>query len=265
MFNKMNNNFTYEIKEFHPDLIAPNRKNFKNPEQGGSKIVFIGKPGTGKSTLIKYILFAKKNIIPVGIVINGTEDMNNFYSEFFPSLFVFNKYDEKVLQEILDRQERAIKSELSNKWLVIILDDCTYEKKIFDSAVQKYMFLNGRHINILYFIVTQYSVDLPPTLRTCVDGVFVFKETNERNLKILHQNYCGVIPEFNVFKQYMEQITGNFTALYFDSQNQSVKEWHECVYYIKAPRVPNFKFGCKEYRAYSRNRVDKKWLKKKPS
>lgn len=40
-----NNNVIFRIKELDPDMIAPSTKNMNRPEQGGSKIVIIGKPG----------------------------------------------------------------------------------------------------------------------------------------------------------------------------------------------------------------------------
>ena len=52
------------IKELNPDLIPPSTSSYRNPGQGGSKIVVIGKPGTGKTTLITSILHAKKHIFP---------------------------------------------------------------------------------------------------------------------------------------------------------------------------------------------------------
>lgn len=250
----------YVINEFHPDLISPIADNYKNINQGGSKIVFIGKPGTGKSTLIRYILYSKMDIIPIAVAMNGTERSTNFYGDIFPPLFVYEKYNEHILEEFVKRQQLA-KDTLSNPWAILLLDDCTDAKGVFKSEIQNTIFKNGRHWKMLYMLSLQYSVDLPPALRTCVDGAFIFKETNEKNLKNIYENYAGTFPTYKLFKQYMDKITGNYTALYIDSQNQAVKEWHECIFYVKAPQIQPFKFGCKEYRAYGRDRVDKKFIK----
>ena len=48
--------------------------------------VFIGKRNTGKSTLVKDIMYHKKHL-PAGIVLSGTEEGNHFYSDFILSGF----------------------------------------------------------------------------------------------------------------------------------------------------------------------------------
>ena len=53
----------FKIKELDLNFINPNISNFENSNQGGSKIVVIGKPGTGKTTLITRILYEKKKNI----------------------------------------------------------------------------------------------------------------------------------------------------------------------------------------------------------
>ena len=119
-----------KIKELNPDLIPPSTDTYRNPGQGGSKIVVIGKPGTGKTTLITALLNAKKHIFPVGMVISGTEDSNGHYKKIFPDSFVYNKYDEDVIQNFIKRQKIA-KQHLQNPWAVILLDDCTDDPKAF--------------------------------------------------------------------------------------------------------------------------------------
>jgi ATPase subunit of ABC transporter with duplicated ATPase domains len=85
------------IKALNLDIIQPSTAKMYDPEQGGSKIVVVGKPGTGKTTLIASILYAKKHIFPVGLFMSGSEDSNGFYRRIAPSTFVFNDYSEEQL------------------------------------------------------------------------------------------------------------------------------------------------------------------------
>ena len=83
-----------EIQELNPEIIPPLTHKMNDPEyNGGSKIVVVGKPGTGKSSLIKGLLYAKKHIFPVGMAMSGSEDTNHAFAEIMPSTFVYNDYD----------------------------------------------------------------------------------------------------------------------------------------------------------------------------
>ena len=49
--------------------------------------VFIGRRRTGKSTLVRDLLYHHQNM-PLGTVISGTEESNSFYSQMIPPLFI---------------------------------------------------------------------------------------------------------------------------------------------------------------------------------
>jgi len=240
----------YEIQEFDPNLINPTEHNHSS-EIGGSKIIVIGKAGTGKSTLIKYLMLLKRNIIPTALVISGTEESNKFYSSLVPSKYIYTEYSPTIIEKFIKRQKLAIsylRHPYSNPWSLLLLDDCTDDKKIFTSSLQQSLFKNGRHWKMLYILSLQHPTDIPPSIRTNTDGVFLFKETNENNLKNIYTNYGGIIPKYEMFKEYMARVTGDYTALYIDNTTQDNKPWHEKVYYWKVPKVSsNVKFGCFEY------------------
>jgi hypothetical protein len=233
------------IKELDPDMIAPCTKRMNDPTYGGTKIVVVGKPGTGKSTLIASLLYSKKHIIPIGLVMSGSEDFNKFYQKIFPSTFVFNDYDEDKVKDLIRRQKIA-KEYLENPWAVLLLDDCTDDPKIFNKPLQHGLFKRGRQMKLWYILSLQYAMDVKPVIRTNVDGIFILREPSLRNRKTLWENYASIIPDFDMFCEIMDQITGDHTALYIHNQTQSMV-WEDCVFYYKAPIVPeDFRFGCKE-------------------
>lgn len=246
------------IKPLNFDIINPNPLNYKNPDQGGSKIFIIGKPGSGKSTLIKALFYNKSEIIPVAQATCGTESETGFYGEFLPDAYIHDEYDPETLTNCIIRQKGA-RRHMSNPWIVLIVDDCMDDPSVFNKAPQPGLFKNGRHWKMLYIVSLQYALDVKPHIRSNIDGVFIFRESNTAYRKRLYENYAGIIPSFNLFEKIMDTITGDYTALYIHNTAHT-NDWKECVFYYKAPIIENFKFGCQEYRGYS----DKILLKKRP-
>ena len=148
---------TLNINELNLEQILPNSINFEDKDQGGSKIVVIGKPGTGKTTLITNLLYHKKHIYPVGLVVSGTEDSNGHYSKLFPSSFVYNKVENDTIDNFIKRQKLS-KKYLKNPWSVLLLDDCTDDPKIFNDPLYQGLFKNGRHWKMLFILSLQYCM-----------------------------------------------------------------------------------------------------------
>jgi hypothetical protein len=210
---------------------------------------------TGKTTLITSILYEKKHIFPVGMVMSGTEDSNGFYRKVFPSSFVYNKYNEDTITNFIRRQKIA-KVHLSNPWAVILLDDCTDDPSLFKKPLQASMYKNGRHWKMLYILSLQYCMDVRPAIRTNIDGTFILREPNLKNRKALYENYAGIIPDFHLFCELLDTLTNDYTALYIHNASTS-NNWQECIYYYRAGAVPdNFKFGSPEFWEFHHSRYN---------
>lgn len=234
------------IKELDLEMIRPRTQDTVNFAGRGGKYVVIGAPGTGKTTLIASLLYAKKHIIPTGIVFSGTEDSNGFYRKMFPSTFVYNKYSEEQIKKFISRQKIAMQH-LENPWGVLLVDDCTDEPAVFRKPLQMGLYKQGRHWAMLYILSLQYCMDVRPAIRTNIDGCFILRESNLKNRKALYENYASVIPDFKLFCDIMDQLTEDHTALYINRASQT-NDWRECVFFYKATPMPDgFKFGCDEY------------------
>ena len=70
--------------------------------------VFIGKRETGKSFLVKDLLYYHRHV-PIGTVISATESANPFYSNIVPSLFIHDAYTPELISNTLKRQKLVIK------------------------------------------------------------------------------------------------------------------------------------------------------------
>lgn len=240
-----------ELQELNLDSIRPTEDSIKT-SLGGSKICIIGKPGTGKSVLIKDLIYSKKHIIPVGTVISGSEDSNRFYERFFPKLFIYEKYDKNVIQRFVDRQKVA-KENLENPWSILILDDCMDDVKVFSDPLMIGLFKNSRHWAMLSIFACQYVFDFKPVIRSNIDGVFIFREPNLTNREKIYKNFASIIPTFKLFSLIMDEITTDFMCLYINNQTTS-NNWQDCVFYYKAVLRDDFVFGCDDYWTFAEAR-----------
>jgi hypothetical protein len=250
---------TVTIHELDPEIIPPSVEKFMDPECDGSKIVMVGKPGTGKSRMLKSILYEKSEIFPVGQAASGTEDANGAYSKLFPKTFIFNAFSQAVHHNFINRQKIA-KKYLTNPWAVTVWDDISEDERIFNLPIVKGTYKNGRHWKMLHILSTQYALDMKPVIRGAIDGSFLLREPNKKVRKSLFENYASSINDFGDFCDIMDQVTNDYTALFINNRTQS-NNFEDCVYYYKArDNIPDsFRVGCQEFWLSSIERYDEKY------
>jgi hypothetical protein len=224
--------------------------------------VFIGRRRTGKSTLVKDLLYHHQNI-PMGTVISGTEESNSFYGKIIPPIFIHGEYNAAILSNFVKRQKMitskiqqqenvprapgqlAVKSKLDPRSF-LILDDCLYDDSWIHDKNIRYCFLNGRHQKIFFLITMQYPLGIPPVLRTNVDYVFILREPYISNRQRIFQNFGAAFPNFEFFCQIMDQCTENFECLVINNNTRSNK-LEDAIFWYKANIQGDFRIGAPEF------------------
>ena len=228
---------------------------FRPDENKGPVVVLIGRRDTGKSFLVRDLLYHHQDI-PIGTVISGTEAGNGFFAEHVPKLFIHDEYQSAIIENILKRQKtvlKQIKKEMEaykrtniDPRAFVILDDCLYDNKWTKDKLMRLLFMNGRHWKIMLIITMQYPLGIPPNLRTNIDYVFILREPYIANRKRIWENYAGMFPTFESFCQVMEQCTENFECLVINNNSKSNK-LQDQIFWYKAQNHSNFKLGSKEF------------------
>jgi hypothetical protein len=220
-----------------------------------SIVVLLGKRDTGKSWLVRDLLWHHKDI-PVGTVICPTENVNPFYSEMVPSLFIHEKASPDLLASVTKRQKIISKKVAVQKTqrgtshidprAFLVMDDCLYDRGWGQDENIRFLFMNGRHVKTLVLITMQYPLGVLPNLRTNIDYVFILRETNIKSRQKIYENYAGVFPTFDSFCDCLDQTTENYECMVINNNAKSNK-LQDSVFWYKAEEREGFKMGAPDF------------------
>jgi hypothetical protein len=237
----------FNIKKFNMNMI---RERCDLDSRKAPMIVLIGKRDTGKSFLVRDILANCREAFPIGTVISGSEVASPFFQDLVPSKLIHDKYNPQIVMNSIKRQ-MAVKQARNHEMrggghsntdprAFLILDDCLYDKTWMNEESTRYVFMNGRHIDLATLITMQYPLGVPPNLRTNIDFVFILRENVLGNRKRIYDNYAGMFPTFQMFCQFMDQCTENYECLVVCNGIQS-NRLEDQVFWYKASEHPPFK------------------------
>ncbi len=234
--------------------------------------VFIGRRRTGKSTLVRDLLFHHQSL-PCGMVISGTEESNEFYSSIMPPLFIHGAYEPAILNNYVKRQKLIMQkvniqekarqgkplppgTEVPRQPIdprsFLILDDCLYDDSWVRDKNISYLFLNGRWLKVFFLITMQYPLGIPPIYRTNVDYVFILREPYPNNRRRIFENFGGAFPTFEFFCQIMDQCTENYECLVVNNNTRSNK-LEDAIFWYKAQIHGDFRIGAPNFWKHNAN------------
>lgn len=228
------------------------------------KICIIGKPGTGKTSLLVEILYWKSDIFAVGQVYSPTEEesQKNEFTQIFGRLFIFGDLDIEAVENFYKRQIYACKY-INDPRAVIITDDCMTDPKLFKLPIFHKFQKNGRHKDFLHINTLQNATDMPSNLRGLFDGIFILREQSIVIRRKIWENYAGVIGDFNTFCQIMDQLTNDQHGIFIDNSdfNTNSNNLEDRVFWVKinplSTYLGKFTIGCREYWDFNDQRYDK--------
>jgi hypothetical protein len=233
-------------------------------------ICMIAKRASGKSFLTKEILYNLRDI-PSAIAISRTEKLNKFYSDFIPDSYIYSEYEPQILSNIYSRQSKMNEDNVQRKKdkkqpkddrLMLIMDDCMSSKGTWlkDPNILE-LFFNGRHHHISFILTMQFSLGIPPELRSNFDYIFLLAEDTISNRKRLYDHYAGIFPTFDIFQQVFSELTQDYGCMVINNRIHS-KDITEKIFWYKAKKINSFKFGSDKFNKFHEENYDDSWDKK---
>ncbi len=248
-------------------------KHFK--ELGNNKtIVIIGGRETGKTTLIKNILYYQSPYIRTPFLISGTSNMKGDFDKHIPPLFIHDTYESSHMKGLYQMQKKikhdpTISKQIERKKLkkhcVVVMDDVVSDDKIWKNCkFFKKLFFEGRHSDINIIISIHDPIKLPSTLRGQVQYLIITSLRQEPRLKHVFENYWPQqFGNFKKFKEICSIATRGWDALFIDLDKANKSNtFTNVVRYIRAApeeNLPNFRIGLRSYWSACRQYYDKRW------
>jgi hypothetical protein len=210
---------TVKIRELDPSKLGPQHI---NDIGNGFRVMIIGGPGSGKTVLIKDLMYNWSHLFASCRAICGSAESTAQFEKLIHPLFVLDKLDIKNLEpmENLERRQklavRFLEKRGMSPWHMEITDDFGYKKDYFKTEYFQKKVRNSRHWRILDMIVGQTVKDLPDDCKQCSDGAFIFPVGNEKYRRLTYESF-GIGVNYKEFCDLMDQLhQEEFTAMYID-------------------------------------------------
>jgi len=209
-------------------------------------VYIIGRKKTGKTTLVKDILWYKQRF-PIGNIITESESNKAIYDKIVPNSMIHNEFSISI-ENALKSKKETVKDkgrELDNRSF-IIMDDCFVDTSWTRDKSIRSLFMNGGYYKILSIIADSSLTRIAPVFRGHIDYVFIFQETKVSARQCIYEQFAGIFPTFELFCQIMDQCTENYECLVIHNGAKTNKI-EDCVFWYKAQSHSDFKIGSLEY------------------
>jgi hypothetical protein len=189
--------------------------------------------------------------IPTGIVMSGTQEGYEEFSQHVPSSFVYEGVKPEIIKGLIAQQKKIMRTagkrihRTKDLDTMLLLEDCMADKTHYKKKEFNDIFMNGRHLGICLVMTMQYCMDIPPGLRGNIDYVFATAEIKTNMKKKLYEHYFNVFPTYKAFDAVFTKATRNHGILVLDTTDigKSTALEDMLFRYKARPSMKPFKFG----------------------
>ena len=240
-------------------------KRFRMEEMDlNAKVAIIGKPGTGKTSIIKDILYRHRKKFTKGILMSGTTDSSKDFDGVFPDIFIYNKYRPEIADKFWNTQKKIVRHRGKGNpknTACFVIDDCMHDaKKWVNNETVADIFMNGRHYDLLFIVAMQYCMGILPSLRTCLDYIFILRENSFSNKKKLFEHYCSIFPDFQMFCKVLDALTVDYQCIVVKQRKNLSTKIQDNIFWYKADIHPSFRIGIPAMWEFHTKKYNKNYL-----
>lgn len=195
-------------------------------------LAIVGKPNSGKSHLIKYLLSlytSKKNIYErfnYGLLFTKTL-FNNTYADIIPAEWCYQTFNVNAIKRLLKIQKSYCEKGFKPPACFILFDDFISTSEMRFSQILSDIFMNYRHYNCSLIYSTQYLIaGLNTIMRDCVSHAVIFKIKSANSYAAIYNAWFGNMRNSEEFRQYINTtLTKDYTFIFVDNESSTTNYW----------------------------------------
>lgn len=205
-------------------------KNLPSPKNGSFRWCLIGSSGSGKTSLIKNILFNKswgynKYFDECYLFLGSEDDRKEFelLSKAYgmtDKLLITGDFNEDELNNIYNEIEKDNNNRTKDfSRVLMIFDDMITDRicKNGASGIINKIFIKGRHANISAIISSQKYHLLPNNIRLLnCSHLTVFSSTNSHDMKSIADEHSNMLSPDEMLKKMKENLKGRYDFITID-------------------------------------------------
>lgn len=191
-------------------------------------IMCVGKPKSGKTTLVNDIMSHKAYILR-GIIIAPTA---KFHTQYDTAILT----DMFRTQEIMHRENQSRTSETRlDRRAYLVMDGCMTDIHWLQDRNIRGLFMQNRSYGLFVLITLNIMYMMPPGLRGCIDYLFLFS-TDSNRLSYIYEQFGYIFPSFDVFNATLDECTKDNGCLVIHlAKPSSILE--DVVFWYKSPSI----------------------------
>ena len=200
-----------------------------------NKIVcLIGKRNSGKSQMLRWLVFQERPLFKSIFVICPTETVNHFYKDLVKSTNIMDSYNEAWVDSLIKKMSELNSGEEEHH-ILLILDDCCSDTNFHQSKSFKKLCTRGRHIKISVIITCQYIYQIPPVARNNCDYILA-SQMNQQGLDLLTSEFLmGTINKKEFIEMYHRNTTNHGFFLINNNCTKNNDDLDEIYGTLKVP------------------------------
>lgn len=198
-----------------------------------------GSCSSGKSYLLKYIIYTASHKKKIDHVLLFTNTSFNNQYDYIPEKYIHPAYDSEIIQNYMNLQRELIESGEESNGLIVfddVLGQAQFNCKQFITLVSQF-----RQFKISIIICSQSVSQIPLHIRNLAQYAFIFRFEAERVIKACYESFGVLFDNWQEFKKYLLNATNEKHKFLFYDRMKSVDGIQASYKSLRAPKFPNFK------------------------